>query len=108
MTTRNRITKPGILAVCALLILSTFVFAHGNEQHVRGTVAQIDAASIRVKTTDGEEKTVMIAPDTKFVRGTSPATPQDLKVGDRVVIHAKPERGMLHATEVQIGRSALI
>jgi hypothetical protein len=108
MTTRNRITKPRILVVGTLLILSPFVFAHGNEQHVRGTVAKIDAASISVKTTDGEAKTVMISSDTKFVRGTSPATQQDLKVGDRVVIHVKPEGGMLHATEVQIGRSALI
>jgi hypothetical protein len=107
MTTRNRIA-PRILVVLTLLILSTFVFAHGNEQRVRGTVAKIDAASISVKTADGGAKTVMIAWDTKFVRGTSPATQQDLRVGDRVVIHVKSEGGMLHATQVQIGRSALI
>jgi hypothetical protein len=45
-------------------------------------------------------------PSTKFVRGTAEATQKDLKVGDRVVIHAMPMGDMLHATEVKIGVSA--
>lgn len=47
----------------------------------------------------------MIVPGTKFVKGTSAATLQDVKVGDRVVIHAKPEGSMLQATEVKIGET---
>ena len=48
----------------------------------------------------------MIAADTKFEKGASAITQQDIKVGDRVVIHAKPQGNTLHATEVRIGGSA--
>jgi hypothetical protein len=103
MDTRITTTKIRIVTVCTVLIFSTLVFAHGNEQHVMGTVVNIEAGSISVKTTAGDVKTVMVIAETKFVKGSSPVTQQDLKVGDRVVIHAKPEGSMLHATEVKIG-----
>jgi hypothetical protein len=79
------------------------VWAHGDEQHVMGTVTKIDAMSISVKTTDGAVKTVMVTPETKFVKNGSMTTLGNLKVGDRVVIHAKAIGDMLHATEVKIG-----
>lgn len=103
MIASDRNAKVSCLTIFTIFIFSTFAFAHGNEQHVLGTVAKIDGSSIIVKTTTGELKTVMIVTDTKFVKGASPAAQQDLKVGDRVVVHAKPEGGMLHATEVKIG-----
>ena len=102
MNTNNGIAARTILIAIVALILATLAFAHGNEQHVMGTVTKIDAGSITVKTTRGEMKTVMILASTKFVKGTSSAAQQDLKVGDRVVIHAKPEGDMLHGTEVKI------
>jgi hypothetical protein len=46
----------------------------------------------------------MITSDTKFTKGSASATPKDLQVGDRVVIHAMPMKGgMLMAHTVQIG-----
>ncbi len=101
MDTRNGINTR-IILIAGTVLFSTLMFAHGNEQHVMGTVAKIEAGSVTVKTTSGEMKTVMILASTKFVRGTSSATQQDLKVGDRVVIHAKPEGDTLRATEVKI------
>jgi hypothetical protein len=95
--------KRAILAVYAGLTLATMVWAHGDEQHVMGTVTKIDAMSISVKTTDGAVKTVMVTPETKFVKNGSMTTLGNLKVGDRVVIHAKAIGDMLHATEVKIG-----
>jgi hypothetical protein len=105
MTVRNGIAKNNIFRLCILLILSVLVFAHGNQQHVMGEVAKIEATSITVKTTDGKTVLVMIVQETKFVKGGSPANWQDVKVGDRVVIHAKPEGGVLHATEVRMGNA---
>src|SRR5258707_5773619 len=96
--------KRAILAVCAALILAIMVWAHGDEQHVMGTVTKIDAMSISVKTADGAVKTVMVMPETKFVKNGSTKKLGDLKVGDRVVIHAKAIGDMLHATEVKIGQ----
>jgi ribosomal protein L2 len=78
------------------------VFAHGNEKHVMGTVTKVDDTSIVVKTKEGD-KTVMVMPTTKFMKGTAALTQKDVKVGDRVVIHAMPMGEMLHATEVKIG-----
>lgn len=94
--------KPAISVICILLFLSTLVMAHGNEKHVMGTVTKIEESSIMVKTKEGE-KNVMVMPNTKFVKGAASATQKDLKVGDRVVIHAMPMGDMLHATEVKIG-----
>ncbi len=102
MTTNRQALRSLIAAASLILILSTIVIAHDNQQHVMGTVTKIDAGSITVKTTAGDVKTVMILPTTKFLEGTATATAQDVKVGDRVVIHAKPEGKMLHATEVKI------
>ncbi|HVO59550.1 MAG TPA: DUF5666 domain-containing protein [Candidatus Binatia bacterium] len=89
-------------SICILLFLSTMVFAHGNEKHVMGTVTKVDDTSIVVKTKEGD-KTVMVMPTTKFMKGTAAITQKDVKVGDRVVIHAMPMGEMLHATEVKIG-----
>jgi len=91
-----------VSTLCVLLFLSAFVFAHGNEKHVMGTVTKVEDGSIVVKTKEGD-KTVMIMSTTKFVKGTETVTQKDVKVGDRVVIHAMPMGDMLHATEVKIG-----
>jgi len=95
--------KRTILAVHAVLILATLVWAHGGEQHVMGTVTKVEKMSISVKTSDGTVKTVMIMKETKVVKNGSAAKLEDLKVGDRVVIHAQAMGDMLHATEIKIG-----
>jgi len=88
-----------------MLSLSTIAFAHGDQQHILGTVTKVQTGSISVNTTAGEIKTVMVLPTTKFLKGSAAVTLQDVKVGDRVVIHAKPDGNMLRATEVKIGES---
>jgi hypothetical protein len=95
-----------LVTIGLITILPTIVLAHGDQQHVMGTVAKIDAGSISVKTTTGEVKVVTILPTTKFLKGTAVATADDVKVGDRVVIHAKPDGNALNATEVKIGEAA--
>jgi hypothetical protein len=98
--------KRATLAVYTLLILATMLWAHGDEQHVMGTVTEIDAMSISVKTVEGVVKTVMVTPETKFVKNGSQSKLEDLKAGDRVVIHAKAVGEMLHATEVKFGETS--
>jgi len=103
MSINNRSIQQGVLIVAMLFAGVTAAFAHGDQVHVMGTVVKVDASSIQVKTAEGDTKTVMILPTTKFVKGTTAMTAQDVKPGDRVVIHAKPEGNMLRATEVKIG-----
>lgn len=105
MTTNQRTIQLPAFAISLILVLSTMALAHGDQQHVMGTVTKVETESISVKTTTGEVKVVIILPTTKFVKGTAGVTLQEIKVGDRVVIHAKPEGNVLNATEVKIGES---
>ena len=91
------------------LLISLFavsVHAHGNMQHVVGTVIQVSSDSITVKTTASAVVTVSVGPSTEFTRGDSPAKITDLKVGDRVVIHAMKDGDKLLAHTVKFGQTA--
>jgi hypothetical protein len=93
-------------AVIALLLcgsLAPFLLAHGNEKHVLGRVTKITDAEITVETAAKETVTVKIVAETKFVKSGTEATLKDLKVGDRVAIHAKPVGDTLEAHEVRFG-----
>src|ERR1700693_3183369 len=70
--------------------------------HVVGTVSKVAENSITVKTTAGAETAVSVVAQTVFTRNTATVSWKDLKVGDRVVIHAhKTEQG-LQAETVEI------
>ena len=91
-----------LILVAALSLVTMGALAHGGEEHVIGTVAQVSASSITVKTTAGKMVTVAVAPESKFIKNKAAATVGDLKAGDRVVIHAKePEEGHLVADTVE-------
>ena len=84
-----------VLVVC-LSLGAIAVLAHGGEEHVMGTVIKVTADSITVKTTAKEPVTVGVVAATKFMMGKMAMKIDGLKVGDRVVIHAKePKEGTL-------------
>lgn len=79
-----------IVAAATLLIGPTLVFAHAGMEHVMGTITALTDSSITVETIQHKQVTVLLDPSTKFSHSDAQATVKDLKVGDRVVIHAKP------------------
>lgn len=88
----------------AMLFATTLAVAHGDYQHVMGTVTKISQNSITVQTTRNETVEVATLPDTKFSKADVAVEAGELKVGDRVVIHAKKTNdGRLVAHTVQIG-----
>ena len=89
-----------ILAAVALLFGSTLAFAHGGMEHVMGIITALTGSSITVETVQHKQVTVLLDPSTKFTRSDVQATVRDLKVGDRVVIHAKsnPDKKLLGVT----------
>ena len=92
------------VAVLALAFaLSAIAFAHGNEKHVMGTVTSISDNSIIVEATSKKTVTVTVSAATKFQKSGLPAALKDLKVGDKVVIHATCPEEKLVATEVRFG-----
>jgi hypothetical protein len=102
-TTRLRI-QVALIAILSLALLPTIATAHGGEEHVTGTVTKISDTSVTVKTTTG--KTVEAGFDAKmntYERAKQPIQKTDIKVGDRVVIHAMEVNEKLVAHSVEVG-----
>jgi hypothetical protein len=90
--------------VFLVVALASVAFAHGTYTHVMGTVTKITDTEITVETMDKQVTVVKIAPNTSFLKAGAAASLKDLKVGDRVVIHAKPIGTDLVAHEVRFGK----
>ena len=95
--------KRTLLLPLLIVVTATFVFAHGNEQHVIGTVAKLGTNSITVKTTAGKLVEVAVTPESRLSRAGQKIELTDVKVGDRIVIHASKKDNRLEATTIQLG-----
>ena len=89
----------------AVALGSASVSAHEGGHDARGIVTAVSSHELTVKTNHGEEKFIL-TPDTEFVKDGSPATAQDLKASDRVVVHAKRKAGGFEAFKVQFRSAA--
>ena len=92
------------LAVVSLALLPTIASAHGGEEHVTGTVTKVSDTSVTVKTTQG--KTVDVGFDAKmttYQRAKQTVQKTDIKVGDKIVIHAMEVNEKLIAHSVELG-----
>ena len=97
------------LLLLGVVLFAGLTFAHGDEQHIMGTVTKITETTITVEVTPKQGKTekttvtVNVLSSTKFEKMDAPATMKDLKLGDRVVIHAAKKGEKLEAHVVKIG-----
>jgi hypothetical protein len=96
-----------ILAIVFLALLPRIATAHGGEEHVTGTVTNITDTSVTVKTTAGKAVEVGFDAKTTYARAKQPIQKTDIKVGDRVVIHAMEVNEKLVAHTVEIGAATL-
>jgi uncharacterized protein related to proFAR isomerase len=94
--------KPS-LVIASILLVASLAFAHGNEQHIIGTVSKMTESIIAVTTTDGKSVEVVLTPQTTFTKQDKTISAEEIKEGDRVVIHAKKNGEKLEATSVRIG-----
>ena len=95
--------KSTVALVALLFALSLMALAHGNEKHVMGKVTSISNHAITLETTAKQSVTVELSDKTKFEKSGAAATVKDLKVGDKVVIHADASGDKLVANEVHFG-----
>ena len=100
-----------LLVLCLGAVLSAgLTFAHGDEQHVMGIVTKITDSTISVDVppkyghAENSTVTVYVIASTKFEKMGRAATIKDIKVGDRVVIHAGKKGDKLEAHVVKIGK----
>lgn len=87
----------------AVLLTATLAVAHGNEQHVIGTISAISGDSVTVETLDHQTTTVYLSDKTIFTRSGAAVNRGDMRVGDRVVIHAQKKGDKLVAHTVAFG-----
>lgn len=87
----------------ALALASAIALAHGGLEHVMGTVTQVNDASVTVKTTAGKTVQVTVDAKTTYSRASKPIQRSDIKVGDRVVIHAQEHDKALLGKTVEVG-----
>lgn len=87
--------------VLALVASASIAFAHGNNDHVRGTVTEISATSMTVQVSPQVVKTLALNDKTTFDRSGKTAHLSDLKVGDRVVVDVP--KGKNEALSVKFG-----
>ena len=93
-----------MIGAAAVALMSGEAMAHGKGgDHLMGTVKSIDDTSLTIET--GETNPVTVATDdkTKFQNGGAAAALKDLKVGDRVVVHAVKKDAGLVAQLVKFG-----
>jgi len=93
-----------IVLAASIICFGAPLFAHGDNEHVRGVVTQVSAGSITVETAPKVSKTLTLNDKTAFKQGGKTAHLADLKVGDRVVVDVPVKTTM--ASLIQIGTAA--
>ena len=86
----NKRSIHSVLAILVLTLGSAIAFAHNGVEHVMGTVTALTDTSLTVDTVKHTSVTVLIDSATTFSNNDAQASRNDLKVGQRVVINAKP------------------
>jgi Cu/Ag efflux protein CusF len=93
-----------ILTLSLALAFTVPLLAHGDAIHVTGFVRTINPDSLIVETVKHEMVTVLCTPKMGITKSGVKASLNDLKVGERVVIHAeKNHDGKLEAESVAFG-----
>jgi len=87
----------------AALLTASLALAHGGLEHVLGTVAKLSPTSITVTTAAGKTVEVALDEKTTFANAGKAVGFADIKVGDRVVIHAAKDHDKLIARTVEKG-----
>jgi len=103
ITTTKLKIQIALIAILALALLPAIVSAHGGEEHVVGTVIKVSDTSVTVKTTAGKMVEVGFDAKTSYARAKLPIQKSEVKVGDRIVIHAVEVNEKLVAHTVELG-----
>ena len=91
-----------VLAAVAAMAVATTARAHEGGVDVRGVVKAVTPEGVEVATAK-EVRAFAITPATEFVRGGAPARREDVRPGDRVVVHGRERGGRTEAVLVKIG-----
>ncbi len=79
--------------------------AHEKGGRAIGVVESVTSERIAVKAADGHSVVFTLTRETQFSRGETPARADDVRVGERVVVHGKRTGERLEAVRVKLGAS---
>jgi hypothetical protein len=94
-----------LVAVVVSLAVPALALGHGTGIHARGTVKEIAADRV-VVAAKGADQAFAIGPETSVVRGTQKVRIEDVRAGERVVVHAQRDGEKLRATELRLAPAA--
>jgi hypothetical protein len=77
--------------------------AHERADRAMGVVESVTPERIVVKARDGHALSFSITPETRFLRGKKPSRAEDVRVGERAVVHGKKAGERIEAVEVKLG-----
>lgn len=80
--------------------------AHEKGDRAMGAVASLTAERIVIRAADGHTVEFVVTPETIFVRGDRPARREEIRIGERAVVHGKRQGSSLGAVRVKLGRAA--
>jgi len=89
-----------LASIPALLLFASMAWPHGNMDHILGTVTKIDGNLLTVEK-DGTTTQVQLKDSTTYETGGHAGKAADIRIGDRVVIHAVKVQGKEEAHEVR-------
>jgi hypothetical protein len=100
----KRWSKLGLLL--ASLAAAGPAVAHETGDRAMGIVASLTAARIVIRASDGHAVEFAITPETTFVRGDRPARREEVRIGERAVVHGKRRGDSLDAVRVKLAPAA--
>lgn len=92
-----------VISVVAMALAGRLAAHEGHAHKVMGTVAALDATHVEIDVTDGRKVSVLLTPETKYLKGRNKAAAEDMKVGLRVVVTLIEEGEKKTAKEVLLG-----
>jgi len=89
------------LVVAFLLWSAAPALGHEGGVDLRGVVVSADEGHVTVRGADGKEQRFVLTPKTRVLVEGRAATPVDLALGQRAVVHARKMGGRLEAESVR-------
>ncbi len=100
----RRLTTALVALFTMAVASGVIVVAHdGHDHKVMGTITMAMADHVMLKTTEGENVTILVTKDTKVLKNKQAMKAQDIEVGTRVVVTAISEKDQMKAKEIQVG-----
>ena len=89
-----------VFSLLLALIVPGLLAHEGHGHKVMGAVTVVEKTHLEVETRDGKKVSILLDNKTNYLKGKTPATFADIRVGDRVVLTVVETGDKMTAREV--------